>query len=179
MKEARRWRSLKEIYPKNLQVSREWEVRVHGSYTTLWNRTQLRPMMSDHPCESESNLAFLQAARGRVLVVGLGLGYILLPLLQDPAIVSIDVVELDPDIIAKVGAVLLEQDARGILRLHQGELESWPIGREGEWDTIYLDVWFQVGTEERAQAVRALELYRPLLAEGGWLDFWLSGSGSL
>lgn len=55
--------------------------------------------MSDAPTEVEEAVGFVERAHGHVLVTGLGLGSILKPLLANPGVDTVTVVELDFDVV--------------------------------------------------------------------------------
>lgn len=127
-------------------------------------------VMEDSPVELRRHLPAVLAARGRVLVTGLGLGCVLRGILARPAVHLVDVVERDPAILELVGAAF-RADPR--VRLHLADAETWPLeGRS--WDVAWHDLW----TEAEALAVlhaRVLARYAPHVRwQGVWgLERWV------
>lgn len=100
--------------------------------------------MSDTPAEMR-DLAplFWQPPSGRILVNGLGLGCVIHGLLASKEVTSIDVVEIDPDVIELVGSQI--KDPR--LTIHEGDAFTiqWPVGMR--WNYIWHDVWDELCTD--------------------------------
>ena len=111
-----------------------------GWYTALIH-DQRGLVMSDLPAELAGCLPVLRRATGRVLVNGLGLGIVPAALLRNPQVTSVDVVELDAQVIELVagGAGGWEADPR--LHIHHGDAHQirWPPGTC--WDAAWHDIW--------------------------------------
>lgn len=107
-----------------------------GTYTRLTRAGEV--VMSDTPDEIRDHYA-LRGAAGRLLVHGLGLGMAVGFLLRQPGVTSIDVVELDPDVIALVGPHYW--DPR--LQIHRGDAYTFrfPNHEERSWDFAWHDIW--------------------------------------
>jgi hypothetical protein len=101
-------------------------------------------VMEDSDEELRRHLPIWMAARGDVLVSGLGLGCVVRGLLANPRVNNIDVVELDPVILAVVGA---EFEGNPRVRLHRGDALTYPWNwRAGDsWDFAWHDVWTPEG----------------------------------
>lgn len=69
------------------------EMEANVPYVRLFDKMKKQVVMSDTPMEKHTNQEFLDAAHGDVLIAGLGIGLIVMPLLDDPEITSITVVE--------------------------------------------------------------------------------------
>jgi hypothetical protein len=114
-------------------------------FTALYRTGEL--WMSDTPAERQDHYPALlkayQLAARRVLVNGLGLGMIVQGLLQVASVEHIDVVEIDPDVIALVGDHYRQQaTAMGkTVEIHQGDAYTirWPRGTC--WDIAWSDIW--------------------------------------
>jgi hypothetical protein len=72
-----------------------------GTYTKLTRGGVI--VMSDTPDEIADHQPAIRAARGHVLINGLGLGYVLGAVLGKPDVERVTVVEIDEDVIALVG----------------------------------------------------------------------------
>lgn len=99
------------------------------------------PIMSDTPAEiNEHQHAFMYAG-GRVLIHGLGLGVLVSALLAAPHVDHIDVVEIDPDVIALIGPYYTH-DPR--VHIHQGDCLRMDWSPEIEWDYVWHDIWSDI-----------------------------------
>lgn len=99
------------------------------------------PVMSDTPAEiNEHQHAFLYAG-GRVLIHGLGLGVLVSALLAAPHVERIDVVEIDPDVIALTGPYYTH-DPR--VHIHQGDCLRMNWSPEIKWDYVWHDIWSDI-----------------------------------
>lgn len=138
---------------------------------------------------SERELAgFAADVRGAVLVGGLGLGYTAAAVLdRQPGPARVDVVELDPHLVAwaREGVTPLlarvAQDPRS--RLHVGDVAATLSGRgpgPGPWEAILLDVdngpdFLIHAGNARLYEERTLAAATAALAPGGVLALWCQG----
>lgn len=99
-------------------------------------------MMSDTPMEKKTNQRFLEEAHGRVLIGGLGLGLILLPVMNKESVSEIVVVEYNQDVIDLIGSQLHLNDKVTIV--HDDVFEYVP---DKKFNTIYMDIWSSVNSE--------------------------------
>ncbi len=81
-----------------------------GTYARLWVNGDV--MMSDTDMELRTNREPVRDARGDVLIGGLGLGMITLPILLNPAVTSVTVIELSQDVIDLVEPHLRNSHSR-------------------------------------------------------------------
>lgn len=142
-----------------------------GTYTRLTVKGKL--WMSDTPMETRTQDRFIAAARGRVLVGGLGLGVVLRPLLAKPEVTAVIVVEINPDVIKIVGPKFA--DPR--LVIMQGDVkDDGPIDvfaeRGHTFDTIWLDVWPDINLDNEPEMKRLTAMWRRVLAPKGWIGCW-------
>lgn len=82
-----------------------------------------------------------EQAEGRVLIHGLGLSCVVSGLLAKPEIEHIDVVDINPDVIAMV-APAYEREER--VTIHQGNCLTfdWPEGTR--WNYVWHDIWAKI-----------------------------------
>lgn len=118
-------------------------------------------VMSDTGMERLTNLQIVQDAHGRVLIGGLGLGMILLPMLNKAEVTHITVLEREADVIALVWPQL---EAYLGARAHKITVMQANVfdfrGERGElWDTIYFDIWSGVGGGNYAEMKRLHRAY--------------------
>lgn len=144
-----------------------------GTYTALFRRDYL--WMSDTPDERADHLPFLRNCRGRnaerVLVNGLGLGAVVAGLLAIESVRHVDVVEIDPDVIALVGPhyATMAQAAGKTVTVHQGDAYaiSWPTGTR--WDCAWHDVWPDLCTDNLKQMATLHRRYGQRVKwQGSW-----------
>lgn len=132
---------------------------------TLW--------MSDTPMEMRTQQRFIDAARGRVLIFGLGIGMVLKPVLAKTSVEAAVVVEINDDVRALVGKrfndprlVIMDGDAT------DKDLPGVFKDRGHKFDAIWLDIWSNVSRDNEPEMKRLTALWRPVLAKGGWIGCW-------
>ncbi len=128
------------------------------------------PYMSDTPLEEVTNREFVEAARGDVLIAGLGLGFALRPVLAKPEVATVTVLEIEQDVLDLVGARLQACPGGEKLRLVRADVRQWQPRLT--WDVIYFDIWPDIAQANHAEMLALHERYRPCLREGGWMRSW-------
>lgn len=127
----------------NMRLMMQGRYCTPGTYTGLFH-DQRGVVMSDTTAEIR-DLAdlFWREPGGRVMVSGLGLGCVVSGLLARAEVEAVDVVEIDPDVIALIGSQLA--DPR--LTIHEGDALTyqWPKGTR--WDFAWHDVWDDLNTD--------------------------------
>ena len=114
-----------------------------GEYARLRRNGGL--WMSDTPAERNSNLSFVRAARGDVLVLGLGIAMVPVAICRKEGVTSVTVVEIDADVIAALVPTLAR--AAPTVRVVEGdaflpERTGLPTTkRGGGFDVILADIW--------------------------------------
>lgn len=113
-----------------------------GSYTALTRDDKGRKttVMSDTPAEVRDHVAFIQQAKGRVLIAGLGLGVVLQGLLKNPMVSHVDVVELSEDVISLV-APHYENLYPGKFTIHNKSIYTAKWDDDQKWGAAWFDVW--------------------------------------
>jgi hypothetical protein len=91
--------------------------------------------MSDNLFEIESVIGAVEAARGDVLVGGLGIG--LFPTLVKDRVDSINIVELNPEVISLV----FHQIENEKMKIIRDDIYHYLRTTEKKYDFIYIDVW--------------------------------------
>ena len=106
-------------------------------------------MMSDTPMERNTNEAFIQKANGDVIIFGLGLGLVILPLLNKQEVTSILVVELYQDLIDIVEPILKKYDLQDKLTIVQGDCFDFHnrMPKERKFDCVYGDIWISISSD--------------------------------
>ena len=131
--------------------------------------------MSDSPLEINTNALFIGQAKGRVLIGGLGIGYVAWQCSIKEDVTRVKVLEIQPDVQALVGPQL--DPHAGVPIEHElcdvrDYLADRPKSQEDLWDCIYLDIWLTMDGpwEEPAQLRADAERH---LRPGGVVKFWL------
>ena len=112
-----------------------------GTYVRLHINGEL--MMSDTAMERITNIDFIENAKGRVLVAGLGVGLILQAVLNKPDVTEVVVVEKYQDVIDLV-APRFEHPK---LKVVCADIFEYELSKEVKFDTIYFDIWAEISTE--------------------------------
>lgn len=127
-----------------------------GWLTTLW--LGHRRATTDSWGEFREQWDAIQAARGRVLVHGLGLGAVLRPMLAKPEVESVEVVEWNADVCRLVAPAFGRGAGRGPLQVTLGDAYTADLG-DRRWDVVYSDIWVDdedhSAEHERIRAVYA------------------------
>jgi len=132
----------------------------HSGWTDQW--------MSDTWLERFTNFEILQAARGRVLLAGLGIGMLVVPLCQKPEVEQVVVLEIEPQVIALVEPYLRHPKLIVLLA------DAYNPPFKGKvFDTIYLDIWKNICSDNWTQMKPLLAQYRRLSTKGAVVTGWL------
>ena len=121
------------------------------------------PWMSVCPSEISSMQEPIAAAHGRVLVLGLGLGYYPFMIAEKDDVEEITVVELQEDVIALFTEHLLPQfPGREKLRIVQGDAVAFLDGvTDGTYDFCFADIW--EGAVDGAIPYQRIKAHEPRL----------------
>ena len=122
-------------------------------------------VMEDSPRELRRHLPLLMAARGRVLISGLGLGCVVRGLLSLPEVEHVDVVEIDRHVVELAGGEFAG-DPRCTLRLVDALTVKWPRG--ARWDYAWHDVWSEAEALPVVHARLLSRYWRQVGHQGAW-----------
>lgn len=151
----------KDIFLDNLRFLRNgmrFMTAKPGKYVRLITDEGLQ--MSDTCMEWRTNVGFLRAAHGDVLIAGLGIGFVLVPLLKKPDVRSITVVEKNADVISLVAPHFENKK----LTVKHGDINEYRDTINGtKFDTIYFDIWGTFQVDNLSQMTRLHRLYRRCL----------------
>ena len=98
-------------------------------------------------CSTETELIryspFIKKSFGDVLLIGIGLGMVVFPFLDDPSITSITIVDNEPELISYVGSKIKEKDIQNKVTILNGDgYELYNDSSHfGKYDTVLLDFW--------------------------------------
>lgn len=105
-------------------------------------------VMVDDPLHWIGMERLAEASSGRVLVGGLGLGIIVHHLVKNPNVESIEVIELNQDVIDLV-TPLLPKDGRIVIK--QGNIFDYMYSDDLYYDTVINDIWVKEGPDDQAK----------------------------
>ena len=123
-------------------------------------------MMSNTPMEKRTSMDFMINAYGDVLICGLGIGMVILPLLENEKIKSITVLEKYQDVIGCVLPQIEKYDTEKKLKvIHQ---DCFDFTTKDKFDTIFIDIWAYINSDIYKKEMQPLKRkYRKFLSEYG------------
>ena len=119
-------------------------------------------MMSNTPMEQRTSMPFVANASGDVLICGLGLGMVILPLLDCEEVTSITVIENSVDVVKCVYDQIKSHDKEDKLRLIiQDAFKFETLDR---YDCIFVDIWPAINSDIYKEEMKPLkDKYRRFL----------------
>jgi spermidine synthase len=123
-------------------------------------------VMEDSPRELRRHLPIWLRAHGRILITGLGLGYVMRGLLASPLVEHVDVVEIDADILSVVGS---EFATNPRVTLHHGDALQIAFADSSRWDFAWHDIWTEQNKGLHEQHTRLLMKFdKQVTHQGAW-----------
>jgi hypothetical protein len=110
-----------------------------GTYTRL--RCGDETVMSDTHAEMRDHLGVVQDAHGDVLVTGLGLGMVVVALLQKPEVRTVTVIERSADVITLVAPTLRARFPEDRLEIIHADAYAWKLPKGRRWTCAWHDIW--------------------------------------
>lgn len=150
------------------------QIALNRKYVTLLHINSNKAMMSNHESETKTNQKFLDAAKGDVLIFGLGIGLIIFPLLEDDDITSITIIEIDNGLIDMVGKIIKQKDIYSKLEIINSDAFEYNNLISKKYDTIYFDIWATIDEKAINEMYQLQSLYKKSLNDFGWIDSWCS-----
>lgn len=147
-----------------------WRDRVHsGEYVKLYVDGQL--MMSDTHMERITNTEFVENAKGKVMIAGLGIGLILNALkekVDKGEVTSIVVYEKYQDVIDLVGNRFKDLP----LEIRCEDILAYKPEKGEMYDTIYFDIWPDVCTDNLPEMATLHQRWKTHKTKDGWMSSW-------
>jgi hypothetical protein len=138
-------------------------------------------MMSDGEHEKRTNSEAVRLAHGDVLVAGLGIGMVLVPMLQKPEVRTVLVLEKSAGVIQLVEVAVRRYVGEAAVKLTVVEADAFtweaPTGRC--WDCIYFDVWPDICTDNLKGVTKLKRRYARRLNRDNpksWMRAWMEES---
>jgi len=120
-----------------------FEVVEAGTYRRLVHRTR-GVVMSNTRMEKSTNTGAWMAARGHVLINGLGLGMLLGAILRKPEVEFVRVIEIDPDVISLVGPTFA---GRENVEIVQADALAYRPEKAERYTFAWHDIWDFTGPD--------------------------------
>lgn len=139
-----------------------------GTYCVLKAKRGHTIYMSDTWMERFSNAEIREAARGDVLLAGLGIGMVPLACCRKVEVDSVTVLENDRRIMDLIAPYV----AHPKLRLLEADANYPPV-RGHRFDTIYLDIWSGICADNWDEMKPMLAQYRRFARNGAVVTGWL------
>lgn len=109
-------------------------------------------VMSNTPMEVRTNAPFIKAAKGRVLISGLGLGMALKAVLAKPDVTSVKVIEIDGDLIHLITSGAFTRELlTGRLVIEQADALAYKPAKDERYDVAWHDIWDEIDDDNLAQ----------------------------
>lgn len=147
-------------------TERRFKAPEAGPFHTLW--------MSDTIQERMMMWEAAKRSRGRVLVGGLGLGVYPQYALGFPAVDSVEIVEMDAQVIAMIAETWGKQPfpGSGEIQIHHAPIETFLQESTERYDTVYIDTWDALTVDYLPHVNFIRTLCEPLLNPGGEIILW-------
>jgi len=130
-------------------------------------------VMSDTQYEKHTNMQFVYAAKGDVLIGGLGIGMVLVPVLRKPGVKSVLVVEKQPGVVELVEpAIRANVKEADKLTVVTDDILTWKPPRGKRWDTIYFDIWTDCCEDNLDEITKLKRRFCKRLNGGGYMGAW-------
>lgn len=140
-----------------------------GEYTYLLDAGE--NLMSDTATEILTNIRFLDAAKGDILIGGLGLGIMPCILEKFPEVKSITILEKNVEVVDLVAEHLPQ--ARSAVDFYTVIVDDiFEFCTSKKFDTIYFDIWSDLAVQEFSEMDTLENKFKDNLKESGWIGSW-------
>lgn len=154
--------SLEYFKISNIDDSIDLGIPVNKKYIKLIDNSKIenKCIMSNVPMEEYTNEAFIKEAKGDVLIGGLGMGFVVLPLMKKESVTSITIIEKYKDIIDMITNQIDFNDKVSIIN---DDIFTYnPINKK--YDCIYVDIWNVINRDiYTSQMIPLKNKYKPYL----------------
>lgn len=131
--------------------------------------------MSLSPMERESQMLHVKAARGHVVIAGLGMGWLVANVARKPEVERVTVLELNPEVVELFGRILPAYEGQEKVTIRQGNaLAAVPAFLSSPVDLLAADIWPKLGAERALGDVKKMQANLHANAVAWWgmeLDF--------
>ena len=120
------------------QVYLSMKNETHDSHTVLLKAGCDMPIMQDSEAEYNEHQWLWDNATGDVLIGGLGLGMVHQPLIDNPNVTSVTIVELEQDVVDLVWDDCEKDETFSVV---MADFETWTPPEGSSFDTVWGDTW--------------------------------------
>ena len=144
---------------------------VLASEDTIW--------MMDTPFEQQTAAPAVRGAKGKCLVVGLGIGMVPVFFARKPNVEKVRVLELSPEVIRLVGAQLLSprnilaNPWLGKIEISRGDFWEYSASARDRFDTVQVDIW-PTALTAITNCNKAIDVAKRLLSRDGRVYCWMA-----
>lgn len=147
--------------------------RFHRTQQSGWMITKNRTIwMSLAAMECESHMPHIAAARGHVVVAGLGMGFVTFNIMRKPEVTKVTVLERDREVIKLMDQIT---DWRSWPKVELVEGDALAYQPAEPVDFLYADIWANLGEEAAQEITQAIQANVQAERVGWWgqeLDFF-------
>jgi hypothetical protein len=158
-----------EVGLYNLRLIRDGQLRrvvPPGDYTKLICNG-LGVVMSDTPAEAHESEPAYRAATGKVLINGLGLGFVLAAILRKSEVEHVTVIENSPDVIKLVMPSIQDNGTR--CKVILADATVWRPAKGETFDAVWHDIWNDICEDNKPQMKAMKMAYR---RKAKWQGCW-------
>ena len=164
--EALRLEKIRSIFNRN----RDFDGQEPGNSVRLKYKDTV--LMSDTQMERNTNSWFVYKAHGDILIGGLGIGLIILPILNRPEVKSITVIEKYQEVIKLVVPQLHFNYKVTIIN---DDIFKWYPPKDIKYNVIYFDIWNSICSDHYSEMKTLRRRFGRKLDRSDpncWMDCW-------
>jgi len=125
-------------------------------------------VMSDTPDEMRDCRHFIRRAKGNVLINGLGLGAVLVEVLDKDEVEHVTVIENSPEVIELVGEHYRKRYGER-LEIVQADAFEYSPPKGARYDAVWHDIWDNICSDNLSEMTK---LHRKYGKRTAWQDSW-------
>ena len=143
-----------ETTENNWSVYLEMKGESLDSYTVLTKNGCPMPIMQDSIAEYNEHQWLWDNATGDVLIGGLGIGMCHQPLIDNPNVTSVTIVEIAQDVVDLVWDSCAKDET---FTLVLDDFETWTPPEDSSFDTVWADTWLIDNPLEHSEYKQRIE----------------------
>lgn len=155
-------KKIENLYDNSIEES--------NSSFLLFNKKEDRFVMSDTSLEKITNLNFVSEAKGDVLIIGLGIGLIIFPLLSKVDVSSITVIEKSEELVSQIKPFISSNDTYGKFSVEIGNAFNYETLKK--YDYIYIDIWSNFNNDFKKEVEYLKSRFSNYLNTSGKINCW-------
>ena len=130
-------------------------------------------VMSDTPAEIGENSRVVTVAKGKILINGLGLGWVVKALMLIKEVEHVTVIERSSEVILLVGRYLLKRYPKRLTIIQADALE-WKSPKGHIYDCVWHDIWNTICVDNYESMKKLHRKYgRKCRWQGSWQEAWV------